>query len=141
MNLNRAIQIAVAAHDGQVDKAGAPYVLHPLRVMLSLESDDEKIVGVLHDVAEDCEGWSLERLQQEGFSDAVIDALRSVTKSPDDIDYYAFVHRAAQNRIGKKVKIADIQDNLDVKRLETIRDKDTDRLNKYLIALRLLQRS
>ena len=66
--LQRAIEIAVAAHKGQIDKAGSPYVLHPLRIMLKLRSDDERIVGVLHDVVEDCEGWSFERLAEEGFS-------------------------------------------------------------------------
>jgi len=61
MNLEKAIKIALEAHIGQVDKGGNPYILHPLRVMLSLNSEEERIVGVLHDVVEDCEGWSWER--------------------------------------------------------------------------------
>jgi (p)ppGpp synthase/HD superfamily hydrolase len=62
-SLERAIAIAAEAHTGQVDKAGAPYVLHPLRMLLSLSSNDERIVAVLHDVCEDCPGWTLHRLR------------------------------------------------------------------------------
>ena len=78
--LERAIAIAAEAHAGQVDKAGTPYVLHPLRVMLGLSSTDERVVAVLHDVCEDCPGWSFDRLRSEGFSNRIIDALQSVTK-------------------------------------------------------------
>ena len=60
--LGRAIAIAAEAHSGQFDKAGAPYILHPLRVMLSLSTEEERIVGVLHDLVEDCEEWTFERL-------------------------------------------------------------------------------
>jgi (p)ppGpp synthase/HD superfamily hydrolase len=84
LNLQRAIEIAVEAHKGQVDKAGSLYVLHPLRVMMSLDTEDEKIVGVLHDVVEDCEGWTWDRLRSEGFSEKIIDALQSVSKTPDE---------------------------------------------------------
>lgn len=68
LNLQRAIEIATQAHRDQNDKAGAPYLLHPLRLMMSLETEDERIVGVLHDVVEDGPGWTFERLEQEGFS-------------------------------------------------------------------------
>lgn len=68
MNLQRAIEIAAEAHREQTDKAGAPYLLHPLRVMMLLETDDERIVGILHDVVEDGPGWTFERLEEEGFS-------------------------------------------------------------------------
>jgi (p)ppGpp synthase/HD superfamily hydrolase len=79
LNLERAIAIAVAAHTGQTDKAGVPYILHPLSIMHSLETDLERIVGVLHDVVEDGPGWTFERLEVEGFGADVIDALRLVT--------------------------------------------------------------
>jgi (p)ppGpp synthase/HD superfamily hydrolase len=72
MNLQRAIEIAVAAHKGQTDKVGNLYVLHPFRVMEALDTEDEKIVGVLHDVVEDCVGWTWERMRDEGFSERVI---------------------------------------------------------------------
>jgi (p)ppGpp synthase/HD superfamily hydrolase len=92
--LEHAIAIAAKAHEGQVDKAGAPYILHPLRMMMNVRTIDERIVAVLHDVVEDCPGWSFERLRSEGFSEVVITALDSVTKREGE-DYEDFVARAA----------------------------------------------
>ena len=71
MRLEKAIKIAVEAHTGQVDKGGNPYILHPLRVMLSIETEEERIVGVLHDVVEDCVGWTWDRLREQGCSDEI----------------------------------------------------------------------
>ena len=138
MNLERAIEIAVNAHKGVTDKGGNPYIVHPLRVMMSLKSDNEKIVGVLHDVVEDAEDWDFERLQEEGFSKEVLDGLRSVTKTSEEEDYNEFVQRALTNEIGRAVKIADIRDNLDVTRIGELRQKDMNRLNKYKNALKVL---
>ena len=138
MNLERAIEIAVNAHKGVTDKGGNPYIVHPLRVMMSLKSDNEKIVGVLHDVVEDAEDWDFERLKEEGFSEEVLDALRSVTKTSEEEDYNEFVQRALTNEIGRAVKIADIRDNLDVTRIGELRQKDMNRLNKYKNALKVL---
>ena len=138
MNLQRAIEIAVEAHRGMTDKGGNLYILHPLRVMQSLSTDEERIVGVLHDVVEDCESWTFERLKKEGFSENVLEALVSVTKSNDDSNYEEFVNRARSNPIGRKVKIADILDNLDLRRIEEISEKDVARLQKYKKALSLL---
>ncbi len=137
MNLERAIEIAVSAHKGQVDKAGSPYILHPLRIMFSLKSDDEKMVGVLHDVVEDSE-WKFEDLAKEGFPDTVLDALKSVTKIEGE-SYAEFVVRAYANPIGRNVKIADIIDNLDITRIAEPTDKDFERLKKYRKALNVLQ--
>jgi len=135
--LERAISIAVEAHAGQIDKAGAPYILHPLRVMLSLTSEDERIVGVLHDVCEDCPGWDFERLRSLGFSQAILEALASVTKI-DGEAYEDFVQRAARNAIGKAVKRADLIDNSDLARIATPTEKDRERLAKYRRALDVL---
>lgn len=135
MNLARAIEIAVQAHSGQTDKVGAPYILHPLRVMQSLASEEERIVGVLHDVVEDCPHWTMDRLRSEGFSDHVLAALASVTKISEDEDYTVFIARCANDPIGCRVKRADLMDNLDVRRLPTVTEKDARRLNKYLQAL------
>lgn len=131
MNLERAIEIAVSAHKGQIDKGGNPYILHPLSVMMALDSEDEKIVGVLHDVVEDNQAWTFERLEIEGFSVSVIEALKSVTKLSENEDYDDFITRCIGNDIGKKVKIADIRHNLDVRRIDKIGDQDIDRLNRY----------
>src|SRR5690242_17493567 len=99
-SLERAIAIAAEAHAGQQDKSGAPYILHPLRVMLRLLSNDERLVAVLHDVCEDRPGWTFERLRTEGFSERVLTALDSVTKRSTET-YEDFVRRAADDPIGR----------------------------------------
>ena len=125
MNLQRAIEIAVDAHKDDTDKGGNPYILHPLRLMMQMDTEEEKIVAVLHDVVEDHgDQWSVEKLRQEGFSGSVIRGLESVTKTTeeeqsagDDV-YFSFVRRAANDPIGRKVKFADIKDNLDITRIK-----------------------
>ena len=139
MNLERAIEIAVSAHKGVKDKGGNPYILHPLRVMLSLNSEEEKIVGVLHDVVEDAEDWTFEKLQDEGFSTLILEGLKSVTKTSEDENYDEFVQRALTNAIGRQVKIADIKDNLDVTRIDILTEKDMKRLQSYKKSLMALQ--
>jgi (p)ppGpp synthase/HD superfamily hydrolase len=137
--LERAIAISAEAHAGQVDKAGAPYVLHPLRVMLRVSSIDERIVAVLHDVCEDCPGWTLDRLRAVGFPNHIIEALRSVTKR-DGEDYEAFVLRAAANPIGRSVKLADLHDNCDLSRIAAPLERDLRRIEKYRRAIDLIGR-
>ena len=132
--LERAISIAATAHAGQIDKAGAPYILHPLRVMLRLTTEPERIAAVLHDVVEDCEGWSFERLRAEGFSVEVIEALQSVTKR-DGESYEDFVKRACQNPIGRRVKFSDLHDNCDLSRISNPTDKDDERIARYRRAI------
>ena len=136
--LERAIAIAVEAHAGQIDKAGSPYILHPLRVILSLGTDDERIVGVLHDVCEDCPGWNFDRLRREGFSALIIAALSSVTKIEGE-SYEDFVLRASRNAIGRNVKRADLIDNSDISRIAAPTACDHERLAKYAMALELLR--
>jgi (p)ppGpp synthase/HD superfamily hydrolase len=102
-----------------------------------LDTDDEKIVGVLHDVVEDTQ-WTFEKLLDEGFSITLVDALRSVTKHEGGEDYFDFIQRAKKNPLGRKVKIADIHHNMDVTRIKVISDKDATRLNKYKKALEIL---
>jgi (p)ppGpp synthase/HD superfamily hydrolase len=135
--LERAIAIAAEGHAGVKDKAEQPYILHPLRVMQAVTTTEERIVAILHDVVEDCDGWTLDRLRYEGFSDAVLAGVDSVTKR-DNEDYFEFVTRAAQDPIGRKVKRADLLDNLDESRIAHPTDKDRDRLAKYRDALALL---
>lgn len=137
--LERAIAIAAEAHAGQVDKAGAPYGLHPLRMMLRMSSIDERIVAVLHDVCEDCPGWTFDRLRREGFSDRIIDALDSVKKR-DGEEYEDFVRRAVANPIGGRVKLADLVDNIDVSRIAARSERDFQRIEKYRRAIDLIGR-
>ena len=135
--LNKAIEIATKAHEGQVDKAGKPYIGHPLRVMNMGVTDDEKIVGVLHDVVEDSD-WTFEQLATEGFSVEVIEALRCVTKLSESESYNKFIERIKANPLAAKVKLNDLTDNMDVRRLAYISEKDVKRLRKYLKAYKQL---
>jgi (p)ppGpp synthase/HD superfamily hydrolase len=132
--LERAIAIAASAHAGQVDKAGAPYILHPLRVMLRVTTEAERITAVLHDVVEDCAGWSFERLLTEGFSGEIVEALKSVSKREGET-YEDFVKRAAQNPIGRRVKFSDLQDNCDLSRISHPTTKDYERIARYRKAI------
>jgi len=127
--LERAIAIAATAHAGQVDKGGAPYILHPLKVMLRMSTLEERIVAVLHDVVEDC-GISLDDLRKEGFSEEVLSAIESVTKVAGE-SYEDFVERAAQNPIGRVVKLADLEENSDLSRIASPSWEDLERIEKY----------
>ena len=138
MNLERAIEIAQEAHKGVKDKGGHDYINHPIRVMHAMSNDQEKIVAILHDVVEDSD-WTFERLKEEGFEDSVIEGLRCVAKHSEEEDYQEFIKRAATNKIATKVKIADIEDNLDLSRLGTLTDKDLTRIEKYKKALKYLK--
>ncbi len=136
--LERAIAIAAQGHSGQVDKAGAPYILHPLRVMLGVETNDERIVAVLHDLVEDCPGWTFERLRLEGFSEPVLAGLDAVTNRAGE-DYQAFVKRAAANPIGIRVKLADLRDNCDLSRIAEPTERDYARIEKYRQAIQSIE--
>ena len=135
--LEKAIGLAVEAHRGHKDKFGNPgYILHPLRVMQRVETEDEKIVAVLHDVIEDTK-WTRAMLARRGFPKRLLDALDCVTKRNGE-SYSTFVRRSASNPISKRVKLADLEDNMDIRRLPQITARDRKRLNKYLRAYRWL---
>lgn len=135
--LQRAIEIATEAHQGQFDKAGRDYIGHPLRVMEMGKTEEEKIVGVLHDVIEDTD-WTFEKLAEEGFSDEVIAALKCVTKTSENENYDDFIDRVKNNPLAVAVKINDLTDNMDIRRLPYLSDKDVKRLKKYLKAYKRL---
>jgi (p)ppGpp synthase/HD superfamily hydrolase len=135
--LERAVAIAATAHAGQVDKAGSPYLLHPLRMMLNVATPEQQIVAVLHDVVEDCPGWTLDRLRAEGFSEAILSAIDAVTKREGE-DYFDFVQRAAANPIAKAVKLADLRDNSDLTRIASPSEADFRRIEKYRRAIALI---
>ena len=131
--LKKAIAIATAAHKSTVDKYGAPYFHHVNRVMEMGKTTDEKILGVLHDVVEDTK-WTFKQLEKEGFSKKIIAALKCVTKTSDAEDYEAFINRIEKNKLAIKVKLNDLSDNMDIRRMDKVRSKDIKRLNKYLKA-------
>jgi (p)ppGpp synthase/HD superfamily hydrolase len=124
-----AISIAAQAHKGQKDKAGAPYLLHPLRMMLRMNSEAPMIAAVLHDVVEDSE-WTLEQLREKGFSNEILEAVECLTHR-DGESYQEFIARVQTNSIARQVKIADLEDNMNIQRISKIGSKDLERLEKY----------
>ena len=135
--LERAIEIAAQAHCGQLDKAGNDYIGHPLRVMAMGQTMEEKILGVLHDVVEDS-AWTFEQLAAEGFSTRIIEALRCLTKLSPTEPYDKFIARIKHNPLAVAVKLNDLTDNMDIRRLPYLSDKDVKRLKKYLKAYKQL---
>ncbi len=127
--LDRAIEIAERAHRGQNDRYGAPYILHPLRVMQRMDTELQKIVAVLHDVVEDSE-WTLDALREVGFSEEVVEAVDRLSKR-DKEPYPEYIERVARNGLAVKVKIADLEDNMDVRRIPELTQKDAARLQRY----------
>lgn len=137
MNLEKAILIAFESHKDQKDRYGAPYLEHVTRVMNAGKTDDEKIVGVLHDVVEDTD-WTFEQLEQEGFSKHLVEAIRCLSKTSEDEDYEEFIERVKTNPLAIKVKLYDLTDNMDIKRMPEVKEKDIERMNNYLKAYKML---
>jgi (p)ppGpp synthase/HD superfamily hydrolase len=128
--LEQAIALAVEAHRGQMDKNGAPYILHPLRVMFRLEQDLDRIVGILHDVVEDTD-YTFEDLRRMGYAEEVITALDGVTRR-DGETYDEFVTRSRAHPVSRRVKLADLEDNMDVRRMAAeLTQEDFERLKRY----------
>ena len=128
-NLEKAISLAVEGHKGQEDKAGAPYILHPLRLMFKMDSEEKMIAAILHDLIEDTE-TTLDDLKEYGFDTGILEAIDSVTRR-DEEGYEEFIDRAGLHPIGADIKMADIQDNMDLSRISFIGDRDLKRLKKY----------
>lgn len=152
-NLERAIEIATAAHKDQTRFDGSPYIEHPIRVMRTVEiqghSERVQIVGVLHDVVEDNPGWTFDLLRAEGFNDTIINPLELLTKEhlPDNLsneakaDFYElYIQRLAVNACARAVKKADLFDNLDLTGLENPSKKRIINIEKYGRALLYLSR-
>jgi (p)ppGpp synthase/HD superfamily hydrolase len=135
--LEDAILLAAQAHRGQVDKVGQPYILHLLRVMLRVEGDAAQIVGVLHDLVEDTR-YSFDDLRALGYSEEIVQALDCLTHRLDE-SYEQFVERASANPLARRVKRADLEDNMDIRRLPVVSEKDQERLNRYIVAWRRIQ--
>ena len=121
-----------------MDKAGQPYLLHPLRLMMRVETETEEIVAVLHDVGEDSQPpqcWGFDELRREGFSEPVLAALEGVTRREGET-CEDVIRRSLTHPVARRVKLADIEDNLDIRRLATLTDRDAERLRRYLAAWR-----
>jgi GTP pyrophosphokinase len=135
-NLERAIALAVDAHAGQTDKAGKTYIRHPLRIMQQMETPQERVVAMLHDVVEDTE-YTPAMIEEE-FGEEIRDAIVRLTKQ-DGESYFEFVERASANDLAQKVKIADIEDNMDLTRLSGVSEKTVERQMTYHRALQQLR--
>ncbi len=136
--LEDAILLATKAHRGRKDKAGAAYILHPLRVMLRMKTRDERIVAVLHDVIEDTK-YTLKDLRKAGYSQKVLRSLDHLTKR-DGEEYDEFIMRVKRNPLARRVKVADIKDNLDLKRIREPKERDFKRIKKYRRSLEELSK-
>jgi (p)ppGpp synthase/HD superfamily hydrolase len=130
--LEDAIALAVEAHRGQRDKAGQTYILHPLRVMMRLETEAERMAAILHDVVEDTP-YTLERLRELGYPEEVLGALDCLTKREGE-SYEAFIDRVRPHPLARRVKLADLEDNMDVRRLPSVGPRETERLARYRAA-------
>jgi (p)ppGpp synthase/HD superfamily hydrolase len=127
--LENAISLAVLAHKGQKDKAGQPYILHPLRMMCRMRTEKEMIAAVLHDVIEDTH-YTLDELRKAGYPLDVIEAVDYLTHREDE-NYEAFIERIKGNALAVRVKLADLEDNMDIRRLNGLQEKDKERLQRY----------
>lgn len=135
--LNRAIEIAVSAHEGQLDtNNGRPYIEHPFRVMSAGHTLQEKIVGILHDVVEDS-SMTLDQLNKEGFSQEIIDGVDAMTRRGNE-SYDDYLLRVQANPLATRVKLNDLTDNMDIRRWDEIPYHALARLQKYLKAYKQL---
>jgi (p)ppGpp synthase/HD superfamily hydrolase len=134
--IDKSLAIALRAHTGVLDKAGHAYILHPLRIMAKMTIDHEMSAALLHDVLEDSDITASELLA-EGIPSIVVEAVLCLTKKADE-NYQDFVLRAKHNAIARKVKIADIEDNINVLRLPSLTEKDLARIAKYHAAWQVL---
>lgn len=130
----KALLVAIKAHKGQKDKGGKPYILHPIRVALNVKGKDEKIVALLHDVIEDT-SYTIDDL--DFLSEEQRKALLLLTHD-DNVPYMEYITELKKNKIASKVKLKDLEQNMNLKRLKTVSDKDLKRLEKYKKAKEIL---
>ena len=135
--IETSLHIALRAYAGKTDKAGREYILHPLRVMAKMETDLERSAALLHDVIEESE-ITAEDLLAEGIPAEVVEAVQFLTKRENE-EYQDFVARAKKNKLAANVKLADIEDNIDVLRLTSLDEQDLARIKKYHFAWRFLK--
>lgn len=133
----KAMRIAYKAHLNQVDKAGVPYIYHPIHLAEQMETEEECIVALLHDVVEDT-SITFEQLEKE-FSNTIIETLKLLTHDKQ-VDYFEYIKNLKSNSIAKKVKLADLNHNSDITRLENITKEDEKRREKYRKAIEILSK-
>jgi (p)ppGpp synthase/HD superfamily hydrolase len=137
--IEQALQIAAKAHEGQQDKAGRPYILHPLRVMAAVEGEEARIVAALPDVVEDT-AVTLDDLRAAGFGDTILTAVQCVTHRQDE-PYADYVERCKANDIARRVKLADLEDNSRLDRVLLRPERlqaDLARIRRYVLSYKFL---
>ena len=137
--IEKSLQIALSAYTGKKDKAGKTYLLHPLRMMAKMESEEEMATALLHDVIEDSD-YTREQLLAEGIPNPVADAVQTLTKERGE-NYAQFIDRVLKNKLAVKVKKADIEDNINILRLNSIDQNDLKRVAKYHEAWKRLDKA
>lgn len=135
--LSLAIKVATEAHEGQLDKGGNPYILHPQAVAASLDNTENKIVAYLHDVIEDTD-VTLDKLEKLGFTYRIVNSVRILTKSKD-VSYDDYLKSVKKDSNAWHVKMADIKHNMDISRIPEPTAKDFSRIEKYKKALAFLE--
>ena len=127
--LDKAISIAVDSHSGQVNDKAQPYVLHPLRMMFKAVTIEEKIIAVLHDVIEKTT-IDLEYLRSVGFSDRIVLGIDALSRRPQE-NYDKYIDRVAENKLATKVKIIDLDDNINSLDLDKSKESKSNKFLKY----------
>jgi (p)ppGpp synthase/HD superfamily hydrolase len=135
--LDKALRLAVQVHSGHADRGGRPYLLHVLQVVVGCKDDlDAATLAALHDVVEDS-SLTLKDLREQGFPANIVDGVDALTRR-DGEAYEDAIERAAKNTLARKVKLADLESNLDVRRLTQVTTSDIGRLERYTKAWKRL---
>ena len=137
MTLEQAISIASLAHEGQLDKGGEPYILHPLRVMMKFKDEKQRIVAVLHDVVKDTK-VTIQDLLGQGLDSELTDVILTLTRNEDE-NYDEYINRICYDELAMRIKLADLNDNMDMSRIDILTEKDYQRLAKYRVARKTLE--
>ena len=125
----KAINIMYKCHKDQFDKSGAPYVFHPWHVAEQMKDADSTVVALLHDTVEDT-NMTFKELKEYGFNERIMCALKLLTHEKN-IDYYEYIKKVGNNPLARTVKIADLEHNMEIDRLNNIKKEDIDRIEKY----------
>ena len=133
----KAMKLCFDAHKKQVDKSGLPYVFHPFHLAEQMTDEDTTVVALLHDVVEDSD-YTFADLQELGFSESVLAALRLLTHD-ESVPYMDYVAAIKKNPVARAVKLADLRHNSDLSRMDEVTEKTLARREKYLAAIRLLE--
>lgn len=139
MNLDTALQIAATSHFGKKDKGGYSYILHPMRIAFRLKTNDEELmqIAILHDVIEDDPNVTFDSLKEKGFNERVISALKLLTHQRGQ-SYVDYVKGMFDNLDALLVKREDLRDNSDITRMKGLREKDVERMRKYMTVFKLI---